>query len=78
MEEASGIVRRIRSLAIAAVVMNESCSHFVFGRSSTIVRSRLTNTPTATASITRPGIRRATASTASAARRWASVRSASQ
>ena len=58
--------------------MNESWSHLVFGRSSTIVRSRLMNTPTATASITRPGIRYAIASTASAAARCASVRSASQ
>lgn len=72
------MVRRMRSLSMAAAVMNESWSHLVLGRSSMMLRSRLTNTPTATASITRPGIRRAIASTASAARRCGSLRSASQ
>jgi hypothetical protein len=44
----------MRGLAIAAVDANDSASHFCFGRSSTIVRSRLTKTPTVTASTTSP------------------------
>jgi hypothetical protein len=67
----------MRSPAIAARDTNDSCSQRVFGRSSTIVRSRLIRIPTLTASITRPRRRRSAASTASAARRCGSGSSSS-